>query len=92
MVNIGDAFMRWTNDEWVSTPHRAINPPQTVAGTARRQSIPCFVNPYSETRIECLAPFYTNGKGAKYSPITYGDYIALKTKEAFGGKNNAPKN
>lgn len=92
VVNIGDAFMRWTNDEWVSTPHRVINPPQTVAGTARRQSIPFFVNPNSETLIECLAPFCTNGKGAKYPPITYGDYIALKTKEAFGGKNNAPKN
>lgn len=81
VINIGDAFMRWTNDEWVSTPHRVANPPSGYAGQARRQSIPFFLNPKKDTVIECL-PAYA-GKGAKYPPITYGDYIGLKTKQAF---------
>lgn len=81
VINIGDAFMRWTNDEWISTPHRVANPPSGYAGQARRQSIPFFLNPSKDTMIECL-PAYA-GAGAKYEPISYGDYIQLKTSQAF---------
>ncbi len=83
VVNIGDAFMRWSNDEWVSTPHRVANPPSGFKGTARRQSIPFFLNPSAETMIECLPPFARDG--AKYEPISFADYIAMKTSQAFGG-------
>ncbi|WP_342364193.1 isopenicillin N synthase family dioxygenase [Terrarubrum flagellatum] len=81
VINIADAFMRWTNDEWVSTPHRVANPPSGFKGAARRQSIPFFLNPSKDTRIECLPPFIKDG--AKYQTITYGEYIELKTKQAF---------
>lgn len=81
VINIADTFMRWTNDEWVSTPHRVANPPSGYAGQARRQSIPFFLNPSKDTRIECL-PAYI-GTGAKYAPITFEDYIALKSRQAF---------
>jgi isopenicillin N synthase-like dioxygenase len=83
VVNIADAFMRWTNDEWVSTPHRVANPPGKFKGTTRRQSIPFFLNPSRDTVIECLPPFAAKA-AARYEPITYGDYIALKTSQAFG--------
>lgn len=83
VINIADAFMRWTNDEWVSTPHRVANPPSGFKGTARRQSIPFFLNPSKETVIECLKPFIREGSPAKYEPITFADYIDLKTKQAF---------
>jgi isopenicillin N synthase-like dioxygenase len=83
VVNIGDAFMRWSNDEWLSTPHRVANPPGEFKGTTRRQSIPFFLNPSKDTVIECLPPFAAKAP-AKYAPITYGDYIALKTSQAFG--------
>ncbi|MDI6025663.1 2-oxoglutarate and iron-dependent oxygenase domain-containing protein [Corticibacterium sp. UT-5YL-CI-8] len=83
VVNIGDAFMRWTNDEWVSTPHRVANPPSDKKGSSRRQSIPFFLNPSKDTVITCLEPFCAEGTPAKYEPITYGEYIALKTKQAF---------
>jgi isopenicillin N synthase-like dioxygenase len=82
VINIADTFMRWTNDEWVSTPHRVANPPAGYAGRARRQSIPFFLNPAKDALIECL-PAYV-GSGAKYDPITFEDYIALKTSQAFG--------
>lgn len=86
VVNIGDAFMRWTNDEWVSTPHRVANPPSERKGSARRQSIPFFLNPNAEAMISCLEPFTRGGKTAKYEPISFGDYIALKTRQAFSTK------
>jgi isopenicillin N synthase-like dioxygenase len=81
IINIGDAFMRWSNGHWVSTPHRVVNPPSEVSG-ARRQSIPFFLNPNRETVISCLPPF--EGKGARYAPVTFGDYIREKTEQAFG--------
>lgn len=84
VINIADAFMRWTNDEWVSTPHRVANPPAERKGSSRRQSIPFFVNPGRDTMIECLPPFSAGGRAAKYEPITYGEYIELKTRQAFG--------
>jgi len=86
VINIADAFMRWTNDEWVSTPHRVANPPREKKGSSRRQSIPFFVNPSRDTLISCLEPFSGGGGAAKYEPITYGDYIQLKTSQAFGKK------
>jgi isopenicillin N synthase-like dioxygenase len=82
VVNIADAFMRWTNDHWKSTPHRVVNPPLGTAGPTRRQSIPFFVNPSAETMIACLDAFAEGG--ARYEPITYADWIALKTRQAFG--------
>ena len=83
IVNIADAFMRWTNDTWVSTPHRVINPPPSMRGLARRQSIAFFVNPSNDTRIECLKPFCPAGTPPKYEPVTFADYMHLKTQQAF---------
>lgn len=93
VINIGDAFMRWTNDHWISNAHRVANPPQKTNGgqigssarntTSRRQSIAFFLNPGSDTRIQCLEPFLEDGRQAKYEPISFGDYIALKTQQAF---------
>ena len=82
VVNIADAFMRWTNDRWKSTPHRVVNPPQDAAGPTRRQSIPFFVNPSADTLIDCLPGF--EGAGAAYPPVRYADWIAEKTAQAFG--------
>jgi isopenicillin N synthase-like dioxygenase len=83
VVNIADAFMRWTNDTWVSTPHRVVNPPQSMRGSARRQSMAFFVNPASETQIECLQAFCTPGAEPKYKAVSFADYIDLKTRQAF---------
>ena len=85
VVNIADAFMRWTNDTWVSTPHRVANPPLQARGSARRQSIAFFVNPSKDTTIECLQAFCAPGKPPKYAGVTFGEYIELKTKQAFAG-------
>lgn len=83
VVNIADAFMRWTNDTWVSTPHRVINPPPSMRGSARRQSMAFFVNPSNETRIECLEAFCPAGTLPKYEAVSFEDYMALKTRQAF---------
>ena len=36
VINIGDAMMRWTNDRWISTRHRVVNPPVVPGQSTRR--------------------------------------------------------
>ena len=48
-VNIGDLMAIWTNDRWVSNPHRVVNPPATD-----RYSTPLFVTPPFHLEIETL--------------------------------------
>jgi len=38
IVNIGDLMARWTNDRWISTLHRVVNPSPDHSGSTRRQS------------------------------------------------------
>lgn len=84
VVNIADAFMRWTNDNWVSTPHRVVNPPREARGTARRQSIAFFVNPSPDAVIACLAACCPPGTPPKYAPMRFADYLGGKIGQAFG--------
>lgn len=73
VVNIGDLMMRWTNDRWISTLHRVVNPPSPGASTARL-SIAFFNHPNYDVMIECIAPPHH----AKYEPVLSGDYRDMK--------------
>ena len=74
VVNVGDILMRWTNDLWVSTPHRVANPP--VGWTKRRLSIPFFFQANYDTIVECLPSCLSVGAVAKYPPVSVGAYRA----------------
>jgi isopenicillin N synthase-like dioxygenase len=65
VVNGGDILHRWTNERFLSTPHRVRN----VSGQLR-YAVPFFCDPDHDTVIECLP---TCGP-AKYPPIKFGDY------------------
>ena len=71
IVNIGDLMARWTNDAWVSTLHRVVNPPAGAEAASRRQSLVFFHNPNYDAPIESLAP-----GPAKYPPTTSGAHLA----------------
>ncbi len=49
VVNLGDLMAIWTNDRWVSNPHRVVNPPATD-----RYSVPLFVTPPFHLEIDTL--------------------------------------
>jgi isopenicillin N synthase-like dioxygenase len=83
VVNIADALMRMTNDRWVSTPHRVVNPPAGASNT-RRQSIPYFHNPDPGALVRCLEPFVTAERPARYEAISYADYAQQMTAATHG--------
>ena len=76
IVNIGDMMARWTNDRWVSTLHRVVNPPprRAVAGS-RRQSLVFFHNPNYDAEIRCIPTCVEPGAEPKYEPITSGAHL-----------------
>ncbi len=83
IINIGDLMMRWTNDKWISTLHRVVNPPRDRALGSRRQSLVFFHNPNNDAVVECLPSCCDADHPAKYAPITAGEHLALKTRKAY---------
>jgi isopenicillin N synthase-like dioxygenase len=75
IVNIGDLMAQWTNDQWVSTLHRVVNPPSALAGDSRRQSLVFFHNPNYDAPVACLPSCESAERPAKYPPTTAGVYL-----------------
>lgn len=78
VVNIGDMLERWSNDLFVSTPHRVVN-----ASGRERYSIPMFYDPDFDTAVECLPNCSGPGNPPKYPRTVAGEYITAKYDEAY---------
>ncbi len=78
VVNIGDLMAEWTNDRWVSTLHRVINPPRDQAEDADRVSLVFFHQPNYDALISCLPTVLAEGETPKYEVITSGDHLYQK--------------
>ena len=74
VINIGDLMARWTNDHWVSTVHRVVNPSNPEEAMARRQSFAYFHQPNWFAEIVSLIP----GEAPKYEPVLSGPYLMGK--------------
>lgn len=66
ICNIGDCLMRWTNDVYLSTPHRVVNP----VGR-ERYSVAFFLDPNPDAVVACLPSCMSSENSAKY-PVTTG--------------------
>jgi isopenicillin N synthase-like dioxygenase len=78
VVNIGDMLARWTNDRWVSTLHRVVNPPVEHAAQSRRQSVVFFQNPNYDAVVACLPSCTDSSHPPKYPPTTSGGHLREK--------------
>ncbi|WP_278374453.1 isopenicillin N synthase family dioxygenase [Sphingobium xenophagum] len=85
IINLGDLMAQWTNDEWVSTMHRVINPPRDQAIGSRRQSLVFFHQPNYDAVIECI-PTCTE-MAPKYARTTSIDHLEMKMNQM----NDTPK-
>jgi isopenicillin N synthase-like dioxygenase len=77
VVNIGDLMAQWTNDRWVSTLHRVINPPPAKAHLPR-QSIAFFHQPNWHAMVECLPGCGSASNLPRHLPITSGAHFERK--------------
>lgn len=70
LLNSGDMMKRWTNDKFLSTPHRVMN-----ESGVDRYSMAFFFDPHLDRSLECLPTCTSADNLAKYPPITYGQYL-----------------
>jgi isopenicillin N synthase-like dioxygenase len=80
VINIGDLMARWTNDRWVSTLHRVVNPSPENGGNARRRSMAFFHQPNWNAEIRALEACLAPGETPKYGPVRSGPYLMSKFK------------
>jgi isopenicillin N synthase-like dioxygenase len=73
IVNIGDCLMRWTNDVYVSTPHRVVN-----RSERERYSIAFFYDPNPDAMVETIPSCVGEGEVVRYPPILAADYLKMR--------------
>ncbi|MEM6711143.1 MAG: 2-oxoglutarate and iron-dependent oxygenase domain-containing protein [Pseudomonadota bacterium] len=78
VVNIGDLLMRWTNDTYVSNPHRVQRP------TKERRSIAYFMDPNPDSLVEKLP---TIEGEAHYRPILAHEYLTYRLTATYSQKH-----
>jgi len=80
ICNVGDMLQRLTNAKLPSTTHRVVNP---QGGKARisRYSIPFFVHPNPEMRLDCLPQCIDSAHPPRYQPISSGEFHTQRLRE-----------
>jgi isopenicillin N synthase-like dioxygenase len=90
IVNLGDLMARWTNDAWVSTLHRVVNPPEDLAADSRRISLVFFHNPNYDADVSCIPTCLKPGDKPKYPPTTSGEHLRRLFVATQLGEATAP--
>lgn len=83
VINIGDLMAQWTNDRWVSTLHRVVNPPREVARNSDRMSMPFFLSPNYDAIIEPIETCCGPNNPPKYAATTAGEYVLRKVQAQY---------
>lgn len=78
ICNIGDCLMRWSNDVYVSTPHRVVN-----RGGRERFSVAFFFDPNPDAEIACLPTCVGPDRPAKYPPIAGAAYLQERLARTY---------
>ena len=77
VCNIGDCLMRWTNDVYVSTPHRVRQP------ATERYSVAYFADPNPDALVEVLPVCVAPGAAPLYPPISAAAYLRSRLDPTY---------
>lgn len=80
VCNIGDCLMRWSNDVYVSTPHKVVNPGKD------RYSVAFFLDPNPDAVVACLPTCVSADRPAKYAPVTGAEFLRSRLEPTYAAK------
>lgn len=80
VINVGDMLERHTNNKLRSTIHRVVNPPKEEWDKPR-YSIPFFMHPRSEMKLDCLEECIDENNPKQYENITAGEFLHQRLVE-----------
>jgi isopenicillin N synthase-like dioxygenase len=80
VCNIGDCLMRWSNDVYVSTPHKVVNP------GLDRYSVAFFLDPNPDAVVDCLPTCTSPERPAKYAPISGAEFLRSRLEPTYAAK------
>ncbi|MGV6828116.1 MAG: isopenicillin N synthase family dioxygenase [Flavobacteriales bacterium] len=80
VVNVGDMLERHTNNKLRSTIHRVVNPPREQ-WSSPRYSIPFFMHPRSDMKLNCLEQCIDEQHPKAFDDITSGDFLQQRLAE-----------
>jgi isopenicillin N synthase-like dioxygenase len=80
VINVGDMLERHTNNKLRSTIHRVVNPPKEEWDKPR-YSIPFFMHPRSEMKLDCLEECISDENPKQYEDITAGEFLHQRLVE-----------
>lgn len=80
VINVGDMLERHTNNKLRSTIHRVVNPPKEQWGSPR-YSIPFFMHPRSDMKLNCLEECIDAEHPRSYDDITSGEFLHQRLVE-----------
>lgn len=80
MINVGDMLSRHTNNKLKSTIHQVVNPPKEMWGSSR-YSIPFFMHPVSDMRLDCLDLCIDNNNPKQFEDCTAEEYLNERLRE-----------
>jgi isopenicillin N synthase-like dioxygenase len=86
ICNLGDMLARWSNNLYVSTPHRVLRPQRVNCHSTQndRISIPFFFDPNYDSIISPIDELVAQSKNPTFfDPIMYGDHLLAKTSKNF---------
>ena len=78
VCNIGDCLMRWSNDVYLSTPHRVLPPER------ERYSIAFFLDPNPDAVVSALPGCVPAGEASKYPPVTAAEHLRQRLAATYG--------
>jgi isopenicillin N synthase-like dioxygenase len=78
LVNTGDLLRMWTNEVFLSTPHRVIN-----VSSDERHSIPFFFSPDPDAMIECLPSCQSADRPAKHPPVSHAEFYEWFVRQNY---------
>lgn len=77
VCNIGDTLMRWTNDIYISTPHRVRRP------ATRRFAVAYFCDPNPDAVVEAIPTCVATGTAPLYPPVSGAAFLASRLNPTY---------